>query len=140
VEDNIMKTAVAVATTLLGLLLSAVPASAKDPNPANYTLSAQVMGYERPEVRGESSVTDAHTGAISGWVDGGVTPGHVEIKVGNVIYTTVGRWRKVTNDVGSSFPAYIDGRHINLLVPDKDGKLQNMAFRIKGQRVAQPSS
>lgn len=132
-----MKKVMAEAMMLLGLLFSATPAPAKDPNPANYTLSAQVVGYQRGEGGGSSPIMNSKTGAISGWVNEDGTPGHVEIKIGSIIYTAVGHWHRVRDDVGSSFPAYIDGRHINLLIPDKNGKLQNMAFRITGQRVAQ---
>jgi hypothetical protein len=117
-------------------LLTAGVASAKEINPADYVLSAQIMGYSMGEGGGSSPIMNAKTGAVSGYALDFGGPGHAEIKIGSTVYTVIGRWPKIKNDIGSSFPAYMEKNHIYILVPDKNGKVQNLSFRITGQHIA----
>lgn len=133
---------------MLLLVVGSAQADKKTPNPADFPLTARVLGFERGSSQALTTVThNPNTGVITGT---GVTyvgsPEHEEIQIGNIIYTTTLRGRgDINGKVGDTFPAVLTTLHkrdvIKLLGTDKKhGNPRVVTLFVVGQRIAPEAS
>lgn len=99
------------------LIAFAFGASASDKNPADYPLTAHILGTSKHRNRGGTTSTyNAQTGAWSHGSYSGSTERHTELRIGDMTYA-VGKTCKEV-EVGKDYPARTDKKRIHLLLPD----------------------
>ena len=108
-----MKTALG----LLIILLLAPRMSASDKNPADYPLTAHILGTSKQHTRGgTTSSYNAQTGAWSNGTYSGSTHRETEMRIGTLVYAVNRVCKEV--EVGKDYPAKTDKKKIHLLLPD----------------------
>jgi hypothetical protein len=101
----------------LSLLLLVLGAVASDKNPADYTLTAHILGTAKHHNKGRQvSTYNAQTGNWSYGTAQGSTERQTELRIANMIYV-VDRICKEA-EVGKDYPAMLDKKRIHLLLPD----------------------
>jgi hypothetical protein len=99
------------------ILLFAVVAVAKDKkNPANYPLSAHVLGIDRNVSTAHTSSYNAQTGQWT-YGNGAVVSSTVEFQIGNLLYTGGHGCRKVVQ-VGTDVHARLEKNSLFILTND----------------------
>jgi hypothetical protein len=109
-----MKRALSFLATLMAFAFSA---SASDKNPADYPLTAHIVGTSKHRNKGGMTSTyNSQTGAWSHGSYSGSTERHTELRIGEMTYA-VGKICKEI-EVGKDYPARTDKKKVHLLLPD----------------------
>lgn len=94
-----------------------IGALASDKNPADYPLTAHILGISKHRRRGGATSTyNAQTGAWSHGTYSGATERQTELRIGNLLYTVNRVCKEV--EVGKDYPAGTDKKKIHLLLPN----------------------
>ncbi|HEX8817166.1 MAG TPA: hypothetical protein VF753_16835 [Terriglobales bacterium] len=103
---------------LAGTVLAALGSlSASDKNPADYTLSAHILGTARH--RSPGGITSVYNPQTATWSHGtysGSTQHETDLRIDKMIYSVARICKKV--EVGKDYPAKVDKKKIHLLLPD----------------------
>lgn len=90
---------------------------ASDKNPADYPLTAHILGTAQVNTGGgRTSSYNAQTGQWSHGRYSGSSHQETELRIGNIVYTMRRACKEV--EVGKDYPAKIDKRNIHVLRPD----------------------
>lgn len=99
------------------LMVFALGASASDKNPADYPLTAHVLGTSKHRTKGgTTSSYDYKTGSWTNGSYSGSIARQTELRVGNMTYVVSKICKEV--EVGKDYPASTDKKKVHLLLPD----------------------
>ncbi len=109
-----MKKALDIVIVTLSLSLGT---AASDKNPADYSLTAHILGTSKQHTRGGTTSTfNSQTGAWSHGTYSGSTQRETELRIGNLVYAVNRVCKEI--EVGKDYPAKTDKKKIHLLLPD----------------------